>query len=261
MRETLVVVLWVVFSGLAHGANRTHVFVDILKSWVEARDYCRGIYDDLSTITNVQENDILESLMKKHGVSYSWIGLNKYVSVSSPRVLADLFWNWANGDPFVYKNWAPGEPNFDEKCAELQENGLWNNRACDNKRTFFCFESKWISGEIVLVTEKMTWEEALLYCREKYTDLASLLTDKEAARADATAGAAHTAQVWTSLRFLADAWLWVSETNQTKQKFTQGSLPSCPVQHHSCGARSPNDGRWENRNCQEKLNFLCYRAY
>ena len=261
MRATPVFVLWVVFGGLALGVRvRKHFLVNVPMTWKDARSYCRQYYNDLSTIITDSENHILNVNLLLSSAENAWIGLHRCHPQSAETCITSP-WEWSDGDVSTYSDWDYGEPNSEansESCVELWYlTGEWNDQNCYNTNAFFCF--KW-SGEIILVTERMSWEEALLYCREKYTDLASLLTDTDMALADEKASNAQTAQVWTSLRFLAGEWLWVSETQEADQKFTQGNLSSCPAHPYSCGARSRDGDRWENQDCQEKLNFLCYRA-
>lgn len=224
------------------------------KTWKAAQDYCIEMNGSLSTITTADENVILHNVIKEVA-KFSWIGLHQ-VKQSTENIEED--WHWSDGDMASYRNWLSGEPNeYAEYCAVIRgDNGKWNNVDCKSSVPFFCH--KW--PQIVLVQETMSWEEALLHCRREHTDLARMLTNNETAMADAIAKEAGSTRVWTSLRFLAGEWLWVSEGNEGNQRFTEDSLPDCPAQRHSCGARRPSDRQWENRDCQEKLKFFCYRA-
>ncbi|KTG22611.1 hypothetical protein cypCar_00044990 [Cyprinus carpio] len=105
---------------------------------------------------------------------------------------------------------------------------------------FFCYKN------LNLVHEKKTWKEALEYCQSHKTDLTymdpKVLPDMSNAQTDS---------VWTGLHFLAGMWFWVSKENVG----TNIGLPSCPPEPYRCGARNAKIGNWENRDCEEKLNF------
>uniref|UniRef100_A0A3P9LAS4 C-type lectin domain-containing protein n=1 Tax=Oryzias latipes TaxID=8090 RepID=A0A3P9LAS4_ORYLA len=103
-----------------------------------------------------------------------------------------------------------------------------------------------------------TWEEALEHCRGNHGDLTSLLSETgnllvQREIQDPT----FTQQVWVGLRFLGDTWLWANGDPLEFQAWNQTGDPDqqCPVQKR-CGALT-KQGEWENRDCQEKLNFIC----
>ncbi|TSR51432.1 hypothetical protein Baya_11759 [Bagarius yarrelli] len=63
----------------------------------------------------------------------------------------------------------------------------------------------------------------------------------------------QTVSVWMGLRFLDGRWFWLN-----RQSVSIASLPSCPVAKYRCGAQNIKTSVWENRDCNEKMNFLCY---
>ncbi|XP_029577766.1 lithostathine-1-beta-like [Salmo trutta] len=105
-----------------------------------------------------------------------------------------------------------------------------------------------------------TWEEALEYCRDHYTDLPSLLSETEHLQAQSKIEAAQTDHVWTGLIFLAREWLWVNGDHLEYQAWSGGELPHCPAQYLHCGTLTRDEEHWGTRNCEERMNFLCYRA-
>ncbi|KAA0722216.1 hypothetical protein E1301_Tti019766 [Triplophysa tibetana] len=102
-------------------------------------------------------------------------------------------------------------------------------------------------------SEKLTWEEALEYCKVHHNDLASLPTELQLQLIKTGTLEAQTDSVWTGLRFLAGEWFWLDG----KPLGDQVKLLACPVQPRRCGARNTKTDKWENRDCEEKLNFLC----
>ncbi|KAM4634153.1 regenerating islet-derived protein 4-like [Polymixia lowei] len=64
--------------------------------------------------------------------------------------------------------------------------------------------------------------------------------------------------VWIGLSYLGNRWLWVNGDSLEYEAWTQGGdQHMCPRWSHSCGALT-KEGLWENRDCQKKLNFICY---
>ncbi|XP_041639542.1 snaclec agkicetin-C subunit beta-like [Cheilinus undulatus] len=113
--------------------------------------------------------------------------------------------------------------------------------------------------EAVLVKENKTWEEALEYCRDRQSDLVSLMFEAAQKEVLKISNNSQTAQVWTGLRNLADSWLWVDGEKMMYQAWKGDEMPRCPALRHRCGALLPKEGRWESWDCTKKLNFVCHK--
>ncbi|XP_058247622.1 uncharacterized protein LOC131354242 isoform X2 [Hemibagrus wyckioides] len=138
------------------------------------------------------------------------------------KILAYDSWGWCDGEQTNIFNWIPGV--FPFLCH-------WN---------------------IILVKQNKTWEEALQYCMKNYLGLACPSSASKILFTETEAAQSQTVSVWTGLHFMNGRWFWLSwET-------TMISLPSCPVKNYRCGARNLKTHTWENRHCNEKLNFICY---
>ncbi|CAB1345447.1 unnamed protein product [Coregonus sp. 'balchen'] len=109
---------------------------------------------------------------------------------------------------------------------------------------------------LILVREKNTWNDALDYCREHHDDLVSVHSHSWVA---ARANRASTSHVWLELRHTCtlDFWFWVSGEGTCYQNWASGQ-----------GFRAENCGRtgaverggghhWVSRPETEKLNFIC----
>ncbi|XP_053467670.1 macrophage mannose receptor 1-like [Ictalurus furcatus] len=162
-----------------------------------------------------------------------------------------VYTEWSDGSPLGLTLWKLGEPNVMNNygCVSIQNMEL-STYNCNQHMKFFCY--KWVP-QMVLVEMMMNWEEALQYCRTHYTDLVSVPTDKDLQVAKSTSMTSQTPRVWTGLRYMDGSWFWVNQDplgNVT-------SVPSCPMRPFHCGALSAGDDVWENRDCNEKMNFLC----
>uniref|UniRef100_A0A3B3I2N6 C-type lectin domain-containing protein n=1 Tax=Oryzias latipes TaxID=8090 RepID=A0A3B3I2N6_ORYLA len=127
----------------------------------------------------------------------------------------------------------------------------WISKNGGTPSNFFCLN-------LIVVQEEKTWEEALEHCRGNHDDLTSLLSETENRLAQREIqDPTITQRVWVGLRFLGDTWLWVNGDPLEFQAWTQTGDPDqqSPVQKR-CGALT-KQGEWENRDCQEKLNFIC----
>ena len=94
-----------------------------------------GFPGHLVTITTAAENGFLAA-SGLAGFAY-WIGGSQPAGVTTPA----LGWAWVTGEPFVYTNWSPGEPNdfygpASEQYLEFWSPvGTWN----DQNSTFVQF--------------------------------------------------------------------------------------------------------------------------
>ena len=240
MDGPFVIALHVLLIGFTVGLVKEHLFISSAMTWEEAQYYCRQHYRDLSSITTQEENEMLLQAAGPNPPD-SWIGLHR--TIVDPNT-----WVWSNGDVVSFFNWKSGDPDWGyQLCVQIRDAG-WFDDYCSDTRPFFC------ERILVLVKENKTWEEAYEYCRAHYTGLAFLSSQTQLDLAKEETNDTQTVSVWTGLRFLAGEWLWVNG----EPLGNLVSLHSCPAQPYRCGARNSEIDVWENRDCEEKLNFLCY---
>lgn len=222
---------------------KKYIFINEDLDWFSALEYCRENYVDLATITTDQENQRLVQAAAAFSSVEGWIGLNRTEPGSNK-------WKWSNGESDSYLKWARSQPDNHlgkENCVMVWPFG-WNDFSCDFAQPFYC---SWI---YILVQDSKTWEEGFEYCRTYYTGLASPLSTTERILANKATSQTQTVSVWTGLRFMDGQW--VSMENVVLQNLVP--LPPCPVQHYRCGAYNTEKKVLENRDCHEKLSFLCY---
>ncbi len=225
---------------------RKHIFINNAKTWSDARKFCRENYADLSTIDSHEELTRFKSDPNDPiaGSTHSWVGLSK-LSAQDP-------WVWSDGSKDILMPWKtdqPNDPNTDFCCKS--SGGELYDYVCNTKLPFFCYE--WVP-ELILVTEKKSWEEALEHCESQHSGLACLPTSLHLFQADNKTEDMQTDGMWTGLRFLAGSWFWVN--GESLGNLVQ--LPACPASPLYCGSRNLAAKRWESRDCAEKLNFVCY---
>ncbi|KAK2849693.1 hypothetical protein Q7C36_008476 [Tachysurus vachellii] len=232
----------VALYGLTVSLIREYIYIPQRMIWTTAQNYCREHYGDFATITTEEENKKVIQLVGSN--VWTWIGLNR----TAPHV--DI-WQWSDGEKTNFTHWRSNEPNdlsLDGESCVINSPYGWYDVSCQVGNSFIC------SRRFMLVKEKKTWEEALQYCRTYYSNLAIVDSQTVLDLLKTETEEAQTASVWTGLRFLDGQWFWVNGT-------TLGSLvslPTCPIQSYSCGAYNFNTYVWENRDCSEELNFICY---
>ncbi|XP_058249171.1 macrophage mannose receptor 1-like [Hemibagrus wyckioides] len=219
-------------------ATKQYVYVNQYMSWQDAQNYCRQNHKDLATVSTVDENS---RSLKLAGTSSSpcWIGLKR--SASDPNT-----WQWSDGERLSLFNWNIVDA-LGTDCVQLDIIYGWSRADCTIKYPFICYRN------IILVKENKTWEDALQHCRIHYTDLALAYTLKNPVLLENEAVGTQTVNVWTGLRFLDGKWFWVN----MQPVDSPDALPSCPAKNYRCGARNIKTHVWENRDCNEKFNFLC----
>lgn len=235
MKAIVLVVIFAVLNKLTTAMVKKNIYINVAMTWNQAQAHCRANYKDLSTITSEVEYDIFRIDIDSSG-NDGWIGL----------INSGYGWYWSDGSRTNYQRWTKVPANK-IKCAIIKSSdGNWDQHNCDETRPFYCYD--WIPG-ITLIRIKMSWENALIYCRTYYSDLAILNTTRSLLDVKNKTNTT----VWTGLRFLAGSWFWVTRDPLE----LQDPLHSCPTEPYRCGARNPEADRWENRDCEEELIFLC----
>ncbi|XP_034161361.2 snaclec agglucetin subunit alpha-2-like [Pangasianodon hypophthalmus] len=242
MKSLVFILLLVVTCGLAEGLLREYIFISTPLGWREAQSYCRRYYKDLATITTMEEN---KRLVESGSGSYeNWIGLRRTSGT----------WTWSDGEPLTFPNWF-GDisvfPIYWDNCAvtSYDYSGFLVNYDCRTGRKFYCYRF------LILVKENKTWQEAQKYCRTHYTGLASVISETSLRQLKLETVQTQTESVWTGLRFVNGIWFWVSG----EQLGSLVSMPSCPALSYRCGALNTTTNTLKNRNCNDRLNFICYR--
>uniref|UniRef100_A0A667WM85 C-type lectin domain-containing protein n=1 Tax=Myripristis murdjan TaxID=586833 RepID=A0A667WM85_9TELE len=186
------------------------ILVEEHKSWSEAQSYCRQSYTDLASIRNLAENEEIRGLISEA----SWIGLFRDA------------WKWSDGSTMSFSKWDNSQPSggddYHSWIGLFRDGWKWSDGSTmsfskwdDNHpsggyarcRSTIC-SSRW-----VFVHERKTWSEAQSYCRQSYTDLASIrnLTENEEIRGLISDTS------WIGL--FRDAWKWSDGSTMSFSKW------------------------------------------
>ncbi|KAB0389673.1 hypothetical protein E2I00_010245 [Balaenoptera physalus] len=102
------------------------------KTFQDAQQVCTQAGGQVASPRSEAENEALTQLVND---------LNKAAYLSMTNDKKEGRFTYPTGEPLVYSNWAPGEPNNSrgsENCVEIYSNGKWNDRACGEQRLVIC---------------------------------------------------------------------------------------------------------------------------
>uniref|UniRef100_A0A8C1YAX5 C-type lectin domain-containing protein n=1 Tax=Cyprinus carpio TaxID=7962 RepID=A0A8C1YAX5_CYPCA len=120
----------------------------------------------------------------------------------------------------------------------------------------FCFKGSskgFVSGQ-----GEKNWTEAQKYCRQYYTDLASVRNQSENDEIQKIINQTLTScsednQVWIGLHRL---WVWSDNSTSTFTHW-QSNRPTTSNTNHDC-ALIDRQGRWTDEVCSKEHPFVCY---
>lgn len=229
-----------VLYGLTTGIVKVHIYMTTPKRCSDAQKLCQLLFTEMSKLSD--EMDLL-MLEKAAGGAYnhSWISSDQD-DVNSCK-LVRFQDSIASVVEYLFRV-------QQQSACVIAKDGHWQSISCSDTFPFFCYEN------LILVQEKKTWKEALEYCRSHYTDLAYLGHTIQLNQIKNETKYTDTDSVWTGLRFVTGHWIWVG--NKYFEFETKIVLPLCPSEPYRCGAHNTKTEQWENRDCAEKLNFLCF---
>lgn len=216
--------------------------------WSDAQSYCRSEYDDLSTVSNEEMKQLSDNPQITE--DFYWIGLRKRV------FLLWNTWRWTGGEVATDVNWDNGQPNNNDNeycCAVKRSSSKVHDTDCDETKPFYCMDGM----ELILVQQESTWEEALLYCRQNYKDLAVLSSDRIMTMAKDKITAALTDDVWIGLRFIAGHWFWANGEAFEYKCWSSGEELKCPAMNQRCAVLNRNSMVWKPVDCEQKFYFFC----
>uniref|UniRef100_A0A8C1IKZ1 Macrophage mannose receptor 1-like n=1 Tax=Cyprinus carpio TaxID=7962 RepID=A0A8C1IKZ1_CYPCA len=258
---------FVCYSALA--SSRQYHFVNESKTWTEAQSYCRQNYTDLATIDNMEEMNRLINTVNGSYNGSAWIGL--YDDVNSWR------WSLENNDFYQegerdFRNFYHEPNNYagNELCVYMDYNGKWFDYSCDNYFTFVCYDDREnATQKYVWVYQWMTWSRAQSYCREKYTDLASVRNETEHQQIlnIARSYGYYYGYIWIGLhrnRLWSDQssssfTYWLPYTPSLAAQPDNGANVQGEQGSQHCTAVSVQySGQWTDERCFASLPFFCY---
>uniref|UniRef100_A0AAR2KVG9 C-type lectin domain-containing protein n=1 Tax=Pygocentrus nattereri TaxID=42514 RepID=A0AAR2KVG9_PYGNA len=126
-----------------------------------------------------------------------------------------------------------------------------------------CIWHSCVNHRYHFVYEKKTWTEAQRYCRENYTDLATIDNMEEMNRLVNTANGRYSGLAWIGLYDDLDSWRW-SLDDESLYKENVTNFRNWYIQKPvNWGGKSmcaciAYDGTWQENSCSSTFWFICY---
>uniref|UniRef100_A0A4W4DYJ2 Macrophage mannose receptor 1 n=1 Tax=Electrophorus electricus TaxID=8005 RepID=A0A4W4DYJ2_ELEEL len=245
-------------------------------TWHQARKSCQQQSADLLSIVELHEQTYISGLTNILGSSL-WIGLNS--------LDFDSGWQWSNGNPFRYLNWAPGHPSLEPglNCAALNAGkaSKWESMACSKKLGYICRKGNstaiipstgkdqlsfcpagWVpyaSHCYSLQRSKMMWKDALAACHKEGADLASIHNIEEYSFLISQSGYSPNDELWIGLndQKTQNLFEWSDRTHVTFAMWVVGE-PSHAVNHREdCVLMKGKEGKWADHMCEKEHGYIC----
>ncbi|XP_045926870.1 lithostathine-2-like [Micropterus dolomieu] len=163
-----------------------------------------------------------------------WIGLHSDTEA----------WKWSLENQDYYGD--EGEAGF----------RMWNNDEPNGdgyyKVCAAMLRTEYTTQSFICVNETMSWMEAQSYCREHYSDLASVRNQTENDQMNMMA----TTSEYTWIGLYRDSWKWSDGSAHTFSNWA----PSAPSTSHKDSCAVSNSGKWSNQDCNSRRKFICYRV-
>ncbi|XP_036420720.1 macrophage mannose receptor 1-like [Colossoma macropomum] len=107
-----------------------------------------------------------------------------------------------------------------------------------------------------LINETKSWRVAQSYCREHYTDLASVRNQTENEEIWKSATHSITGVVWIGL--FNDSWTWSDQSNSSFRNWPSNQPFSQDWQQNCAAVSMTDQGLWRDVNCETKNPFICH---
>ncbi|XP_025767407.1 macrophage mannose receptor 1-like [Oreochromis niloticus] len=233
-----------VFCSFTLGSSDFHL-ITLTENYTQAKNYCRVMYTDLATIYNLADMNNLVTFASNI-TERAWIGL---------EMGAVWMWHWSlPGQVTDFLKWKSGEviTHNQEECAAMDQFGGWFVSACGVLRKFVCQGNH--TGYFIFVNESKSWWDAQSHCRNLSPDLVSIHSEAENM---AVLNVSASQSVWIGL--FKDPWIW-SDGSNSSFRFWGASQPSYLHNQDCVAAVFQDNGKWNEQNCSNQLNFVCHGA-
>ncbi|XP_051982169.1 C-type lectin lectoxin-Phi1-like [Xyrauchen texanus] len=119
----------------------------------------------------------------------------------------------------------------------------------------YCFCYDGVTNSFILVKDKnRTWYESQSYCRQHYTDLATVRNIDDQNKLKELMDQ-HSTYEYIWIGMYRDFWKWSDGTNITSMKWISGQ-PVHILQNEAC-AYANSEGEIGNGACSDQLPFVC----
>ncbi|XP_055045995.2 putative C-type lectin domain family 20 member A [Misgurnus anguillicaudatus] len=232
----------------------SYILIQQMKTWYKAQAYCRQNHNDLATVQSNEDWTRLHEIVKNNTMSsVAWTGL--YNDINSWR------WSYKN-ENITFTYWCTGEPDNwygKEECSTLSTVLGWTDRNCMRLYPLLCLdETQTGAKRFVLIGNVMTWREAQIYCRQHFTDLATIRTKADNDLIVQIMKAGLIPEVWIGL--FRDSWKWSDGSNVSTSPINwEPGDPNLGGVNQACGAANAR-GLIVDELCVITFPFICMQT-
>ncbi|KAL1253174.1 hypothetical protein QQF64_017867 [Cirrhinus molitorella] len=236
-------------------ASASYVMVYQYKTWTDAQSYCRKHHTDLISIRNETENQKIHYLFKNYYYYYYYVWIGLYRTRS-----------WSDQSNSSFSNWTTGQPDNAGSCTAVSfsDSGKWTDEYCYYRFPFICYSVSPLTSfrQYHFVNESKTWTEAQIFCRQNYTDLATIDNMEEMNRLINTVNGSYNSSAWIGLYDDVNSWRWSLEDNNLYQEGERDFRNWYHEPDNSGGKElcvyMDYNGKWYDISCDNMLSFVCY---
>nr|XP_021324718.1 C-type mannose receptor 2-like isoform X1 [Danio rerio] len=202
---------FICFDG-RQNAIQSYIRINFSKTWTEARRYCRDYYTDLVNMRNQTEN---QKILETAGGGV-WIGLYRNRVWSDQQITS--YENWKPAIPSSQPQPDNGEYDYGQWGFQLctavyfRHLGQWTDENCLTKMPFICYKMicsrSLCARQYHFVNQSLSWTDAQRFCRQNYTDLATIDYMEEMNRLIKTVRGTYYGKGWIGLYDDPNNWRW-----------------------------------------------------
>ncbi|KAL6491151.1 hypothetical protein MHYP_G00014960 [Metynnis hypsauchen] len=276
------------------------ILINQNKTWREALSYCRENHVDLVSVHTEKIQHWVETAVLYASTANVWMGLrhtcaqNFWFWVSGSTI---CYQNWAsgNGTRVEYcsggeragavqsgsKQWVslPEDQRLNFICTTSEVTDTINHRRHKHRAALpavtvmssalylvLLFSALWTlsfcgTRQFYVVNQNKNWTDAQNYCREKFTDLATIESREEMNAVTALVNRPG-GYFWIGLRQKVQqstvSWIW-SDGSSSSYRYWNTGEPNNPLGDNCVQLRNSPEHTWNDEGCKWPNPFICYK--
>ncbi|XP_046691744.1 macrophage mannose receptor 1-like [Silurus meridionalis] len=228
-------------------ATSKFVLIPRPMNWTDASAYCRKNYAELVTVkTSTDQNNAI-----------SLLGGNAFVGLISAQ--------WSDYSFSTFRYWtgvSSLEASLSNKCAAMviSDSGKWNSFDCALPKPFICYGASSLGpapGLYHAVNVPKNWSDAQRYCRERFTDLATVDSVNNVYSVMNQVDLSYNGLLWIGLQKPINKLWWWSLGDEPLSDYFNWATGK-PSGIGQCVSNM--NAFWSDTDCQTPLYFVCYSA-